>query len=168
MPPVLIDFSARRSVLRDLLEVACKLLATADPFAVDKDLRRSSDAVFRFEGIHLLPAGKQVIVDVKPRSSACALASKPYGHSWVGQLHSDKDRTALDITTRFTQGWSEMPRKPKGCLTRGERFVRAMRCAMNPLYEQMKTSVFERMSLARRAPRRGEPGAGLPRFRLAR
>ena len=39
---------------------------------------------------------------------------------------------------------------------------------MNPLYEQMKTSVFERMSRPRRQAWRRQPRAGLSRFRLAR
>ena len=39
-----------------------------------------------------------------------------------------------------------MPRRMKGCLTRGEPRSALCAAAMNPLYEQMKTSVFERMS----------------------
>ena len=39
-----------------------------------------------------------------------------------------------------------MPLQAQGCLTRGEPMSALCASAMNPLYEQMKTSVFERMS----------------------
>ena len=52
----------------------------------------------------------------------------------------------------------------KGCLTRGEPFCALCDLPMNPLYEQMQTSVFERMSLA--ATRHGAVnlGQGFPDF----
>lgn len=57
-----------------------------------------------------------------------------------------------------------MRRPCEGCLTRGETFPALCDLPMNPLYEQMQTSVFERMSLA--ATRNGAVnlGQGFPDF----
>ena len=57
-----------------------------------------------------------------------------------------------------------MPARANGCLSRGE--ARSALCgpAMNPLYEQMKTSVFERMSGLAAQHEAVNLGQGFPDF----
>lgn len=57
-----------------------------------------------------------------------------------------------------------MPSREEGCLTRGEPFSALCGLPMNPLYEQMQTSVFERMSLAATKNRAVNLGQGFPDF----
>ena len=53
---------------------------------------------------------------------------------------------------------------PESCLTRGERMSALCAGAMNPLYEQMKTSVFERMSALAARHNAVNLGQGFPDF----
>ena len=57
-----------------------------------------------------------------------------------------------------------MPAAGESCVTRGQRFAALCGYAMNPLYQEMKTSVFERMSLAAAANDAVNLGQGFPDF----
>ena len=57
-----------------------------------------------------------------------------------------------------------MPRRRESCLTRGEPMSALCAVAMNPLYERMKTSVFERMSALAAEHEAVNLGQGFPDF----
>lgn len=61
-------------------------------------------------------------------------------------------------------GVGPMSDAPESCLTRGEPICALCAWAMNPLYEQMKTSVFERMSALAAEHNAVNLGQGFPDF----